>query len=198
MIWGSGRPGAADNFTSAVNLVAALCEYENYVIILAQPLPGSTPSSGSDVTETLVKETPRSGVVVIRLNRPERLNAINDAMLAEFTRTFASLAADASVKAVVLTGAGRGFCSGIDVRDFGAGAPDAGDPAIDRMRFQEAMASIPRAIRDLPQPVIAAVNGPCVGAGLALCLAADIRICSAAATFGNAAILWGCRGPRWG
>ncbi|POY02168.1 enoyl-CoA hydratase [Mycobacterium kansasii] len=150
------------------------------------------------MTETLVKESPRSGVVVIRLNRPERLNAINDAMLAEFTRTFASLAADASVKAVVLTGAGRGFCSGIDVRDFGAGAPDAGDPAIDRMRFQEAMASIPRAIRDLPQPVIAAVNGPCVGAGLALCLAADIRICSAAATFGNAAILLGLSGAEMG
>ncbi|EUA07556.1 enoyl-CoA hydratase/isomerase family protein [Mycobacterium kansasii 732] len=150
------------------------------------------------MTETLAKETPRSGVVVIRLNRPDRLNAINDAMLGELTQTLASLAADRSVKAVVLTGAGRGFCSGIDMREFGSGAPDAGDPAIDRLRFQEAMASIPRAIRDLPQPVIAAVNGPCVGAGLALCLAADIRICSAAATFGNAAILLGLSGAEMG
>lgn len=60
------------------------------------------------------------------------------------------------------------------------------------------MASLPRAIRDLPQPVIAAVNGPCVGAGLALCLAADIRICSTAATFGNAAILLGLSGAEMG
>ena len=66
------------------------------------------------------------------------------------------------------------------MRNFGAGTLEASDPAIDRLRFQEAMAALPQAIRDLPQPVIAAVNGPCVGAGFALCLASDIRICSTA------------------
>lgn len=137
-------------------------------------------------------------MVAIRLNRPERLNAINDAMLAELTAALAALAGDRSVHAVILTGAGRGFCSGLDVRDFGAGVPAASDPAIDRLRFQEAMASLPQAIRDLPQPVIAAVNGACVGAGLALCLAADIRICSTAAKFGNAAILLGLSGAEMG
>jgi enoyl-CoA hydratase/carnithine racemase len=71
-------------------------------------------------------------------------------------------------------------------------------PAIDRMRFQEAMAALPRAIRDAPQPVIAAVNGACVGAGLALCLASDIRICSETAKFGNAAILLGLSGAEMG
>jgi enoyl-CoA hydratase len=60
------------------------------------------------------------------------------------------------------------------------------------------MAALPQAIRDIPQPVIAAVNGPCVGAGLALCLAADIRICSTAATFGNGAILLGLSGAEMG
>jgi enoyl-CoA hydratase len=150
------------------------------------------------VTNTLVQDSPRSGVVVIRLNRPARLNAINDAMLADLTDTLAVLGADTSVRGVVLTGAGRGFCSGIDVRDFGADVPAATDPALDRLRFQEAMAAIPAAIRNLPQPVIAAVNGPCVGAGLALCLAADIRICSTAATFGNAAILLGLSGAEMG
>lgn len=148
--------------------------------------------------ETLVWETPRAGVVSIRLNRPQRLNAINDAMRAELTSAFAALALDTSVRAVVLTGEGRGFCAGIDVRDFGTGAPEAEAPAIDRLRFQESMASIPQAIRDLPQPVIAAVNGPCVGAGLAICLAADIRICSTAASFGNAAILLGLSGAEMG
>ena len=60
------------------------------------------------------------------------------------------------------------------------------------------MAALPQAVRDIPQPVIAAVNGPCVGAGLALCLASDIRICSTSATFGNAAILLGLSGAEMG
>lgn len=138
------------------------------------------------------------GVVVLRLNRPERLNAINDAMRIELTKTLAALGADRSVRAIVLTGSGRGFCSGLDIRDFGAGIPAADAPAVERMRFQESMAALPRAVRELPQPVLAAVNGPCVGAGLALCLASDIRICSTAATFGNAAILLGLSGAEMG
>jgi enoyl-CoA hydratase len=150
------------------------------------------------VTETLLVERPHPGVLVVTLNRPERLNAINDAMRRELTETLASADEDESVKAVVLTGAGRGFCSGIDMRDFGPGVPDAADPAIDRLRFQESMAALPRAIWGLPKPIIAAVNGPCVGGGLALCLAADIRICSSAATFGNAAILLGLSGAEMG
>ena len=85
------------------------------------------------------------------------------------------------------------------MRDFGPGMPEATDPAIDRLRFQEAMAALPQAIRDLPQPVIAAVNGPCVGAGLALCLAADIRICSDGSHVRQCArSCSGCPAPRWG
>jgi enoyl-CoA hydratase/carnithine racemase len=148
------------------------------------------------VTETLHVERPHAGVVVVTLNRPKRLNAINAVMRREIIETLESVGDD--VNAVVLTGAGRGFCSGIDMRDFGPDVPTADDPAIDRLRFQESMAALPQAIRDLPQPVIAAVNGPCVGGGLALCLAADIRICSSAATFGNAAILLGLSGAEMG
>jgi enoyl-CoA hydratase len=150
------------------------------------------------VTETLIVERPHAGVVVLQLNRTKRLNAINDVMRGELIRTLASMASDTTVNAVVLTGAGRGFCSGIDMRDFGPQVPEADSPAIDRLRFQEAMAALPQAIWDLPQPVVAAVNGPCVGAGLALCLASDIRICSTAATFGNAAILLGLSGAELG
>jgi enoyl-CoA hydratase len=150
------------------------------------------------VTETLSVQRPHEGVAVLQLNRPKQLNAINEVMVGELGQTLAALGADGSVNAVVLTGAGRGFCSGIDMRDFGPGIPEASAPAIDRLRFQETMAALPQAIRDLPQPVIAAVNGPCVGAGLALCLAADIRICSTAATFGNAAIKLGLSGAEMG
>jgi enoyl-CoA hydratase/carnithine racemase len=116
----------------------------------------------------------------------------------ELTDTLAAIATDTSVNVVVLTGAGRGFCSGIDVRDFGSGMLEASAPAIDRLRFQQAMAALPQAIWDLPQPVIAAVNGPCVGAGFAMFLSADIRICSATATFGNGAILLGLSGAELG
>src|ERR1700721_4124132 len=84
------------------------------------------------------------------------------------------------------------------MRDFGPRIPEATAPAIDRLRFQETMAALPQAVRDIPQPVIASVNGPCVGAGLALCLASDIRICSESATFGNAAILLGLSGAEMG
>lgn len=149
-------------------------------------------------TETLSVQRPQPGVAVLQLDRPARLNAINGVMVGELDRTLAALGTDSSVNVVVITGAGRGFCSGIDMRDFGPDIPEATAPAIDRLRFQETMAKLSLAIRDIPQPVIAAVNGPCVGAGLALCLAADIRICSTAATFGNAAILLGLSGAEMG
>lgn len=147
---------------------------------------------------TLELDRPCDGVIVLRLNRPQRLNAINEAMQTELRTALADLAGDAAVRAVVLTGTGRGFCAGIDVRDFGPSMLEASAPALDRMRFQEGMAALAEGVRALPQPVIAAVNGPCVGAGLALCLAADIRICSAAASFSNAAILLGLSGAEMG
>ncbi len=147
---------------------------------------------------TLELDRPHDGVVVVRLCRPERLNAINEAMQTELGEALGDLAGDQSVRAIVLTGAGRGFCAGIDMRDFGPNVPEATAPALDRMRFQESMAALAESIREVPQPVIAAVNGPCVGAGLALCLAADIRICSAEASFGNAAILLGLSGAEMG
>jgi enoyl-CoA hydratase/carnithine racemase len=150
------------------------------------------------VSETLNLDRSRTGVAVLELNRPKQLNAINEVMRDELTNTLAAIGSDAEVNVVVITGAGRGFCSGIDVRNFSPRPVEAGDPAIDRLRFQEAMAALPQSIWNLRQPVIAAVNGPCVGAGFALCLAADIRICSTAATFGNGAILLGLSGAEMG
>ena len=121
----------------------------------------ANPSSlGVLITTTLALDVPRPGVALLRLNRPARLNAVNGVMRDELLQTLAALATDATVHAVVLTGSGRGFCSGIDVRDFGPGTVAADAPAIDRLRFQESMAALPTAVRDLPQPVIAAVNGP--------------------------------------
>jgi enoyl-CoA hydratase len=147
---------------------------------------------------TLEVDRPRDGVAVVRLNRPKQLNAINETMQIELGQTLADLGADRTAHTIVLTGAGRGFCAGIDMRDFGPNVPEASAPAIDRLNFQEKMAGLAEAVRQLPQPVIAAVNGPCVGAGFALTLACDIRICSTAASFGNAAILLGLSGAEMG
>jgi enoyl-CoA hydratase/carnithine racemase len=153
----------------------------------------ATSDDGAVVVETL-----GNGAVLLRLNRPDRLNAIDHTLAAELGAVCTSIAADAAVRVVVLTGTGRGFCSGIDLRGFGPDVPDENAPAIDRMRFQEMMASLPQLLRDLPQPVIAAVNGVAVGGGFALCLAADIRICSSSARFGNAAIKIGLSGAEMG
>jgi enoyl-CoA hydratase len=147
---------------------------------------------------TLEVDRTLDGVAVVRLSRPKQLNAINETMQIELGQTLADLAADRTAHAIVLTGAGRGFCAGIDMRDFGPNVPEASAPAIDRLNFQEKMAGLAEAVRQLPQPVIAAVNGPCVGAGFALTLACDIRICSTAASFGNAAILLGLSGAEMG
>ena len=140
----------------------------------------------------------RDGVLVLRFNRPDRLNAINEVMVDELEQAFTSIASDRGVRAVVLTGTGRGFCSGIDVRDFGPSVPPKDAPVIDKLRFQERMGALPQRLRGLPQPVIAAVNGVTVGAGFALCLASDIRLCAASASFANGAILLGLSGAEMG
>ena len=155
-------------------------------------------SNESEMGEVLAVEAEGSGVLVVRLNRPERLNAINHSMVEEIEATCEWLASNAETRVVVLTGAGRGFCSGLDIQDFGTDIPDPDASAADRLRFQERMAALPSKIRALPQAVIAAVNGPCVGGGMALCLAADIRIGSTSASFGNAAILLGLSGGEMG
>jgi enoyl-CoA hydratase/carnithine racemase len=135
---------------------------------------------------------------VLRLNRPERLNAINQDLLSALEDVCAHLGDEVEDRVVVLTGEGRGFCSGLDVRSFGHDAPQEDASAVDLLRFQERMASLPAKLRSLPQAVVAAVNGPCVGGGFALCLAADIRLCSTTATFGNGAIRLGLSGAEMG
>lgn len=115
-------------------------------------------------------------VLTITLNRPEVYNAINRAMhdgLAEALEQ----AADPAVRAVVLTGAGRGFCSGQDLREFQE-LPGGVREALEQTYHPNV-----RAIRALEKPVIAAINGPCAGAGLSLACACDVRIASSEASF---------------
>jgi 2-(1,2-epoxy-1,2-dihydrophenyl)acetyl-CoA isomerase len=121
--------------------------------------------------------TARDGAVLtITLNRPEVFNAFNAALHAALAEALSSAAAP-DVRAVVITGAGRGFCSGQDLREF---QEEIGDI---RARLEQTYHPNIRAIRALQKPVIAAVNGPAAGAGLSLACACDVRVASDAATF---------------
>jgi enoyl-CoA hydratase len=120
----------------------------------------------------------------LTLNRPEQLNAMTAELCQTLHEQLAALAADRSCRAVILTGAGRGFCAGLDLHGYGA-APDndASDEPRDRLANQQHMSTLVLALRALPQPVIAAVNGPAAGFGMALALASDIRYAAAEAVF---------------
>jgi 2-(1,2-epoxy-1,2-dihydrophenyl)acetyl-CoA isomerase len=123
--------------------------------------------------------TARDGAVLtITLNRPDVYNAFNRALHDALSAALAE-AADADVRAVVITGAGRGFCSGQDLKEFQEIPSDGGI----RQRLEETYHPNIRAIRALEKPVVAAVNGACAGAGLSLAAACDVRVASDAASF---------------
>ena len=140
------------------------------------------------MTTVLVEHRP-NGIVLLTLNRPETLNAMSDELVAELHKTLDGLAEDETCRAIVLTGAGRGFCSGHDLSAFGGRWTVPGG-----MRVQEAFANLTVRLRSVPQPVVAAVNGPAAGGGLALALASDTRICSRSARFNAAFVRLGLSG----
>lgn len=130
----------------------------------------------SDVLESFDQ-----GVVTLTLNRPDRLNALSPDMLSGLARAFAAIASDPAARVVVLTGAGRGFCAGGDVKRMAGGAIDYDAP--DAVAVLRAKMDVARQLHELPQPTIAAVNGPAAGAGLCFALACDLRIAAASARF---------------
>jgi 2-(1,2-epoxy-1,2-dihydrophenyl)acetyl-CoA isomerase len=138
------------------------------------------------VAEVLVDRD--GAVVTLTLNRPERLNAMSLPLVELLRDTLAGIAEDRAVRAVVLTGAGRGFCAGGDVGDLAASG-GSGAHLARPGGLAETIRSCTRIVeilRSMPQPVIAAVNGPCAGAGMALACAADIRLASESAVFTTA------------
>jgi enoyl-CoA hydratase len=142
--------------------------------------------------ETLSVEPLTEGVVLLRLERPERLNALSWTLVDELYAAIAAIGKDLNVRVVVLTGAGRGFCAGLDIKE--EDSLGAEDDVVTVFGRQEALAGLTLALRNLPQPVVAAVNGPAAGGGLALALAADIRLCAPAARFNVAFVRIGISG----
>lgn len=132
-------------------------------------------------TDTVVVTTPSEGVALVTLNNPERMNSLTLETLDRLEAVAHELDADAALRAVVVTGRGRAFCSGLDLSVLGT---VSGNPTPLQLRLQEGAARPFVAVRDVRVPVIAAVNGPAVGAGISLALAADIRLAGTAAYFG--------------
>ncbi len=129
-------------------------------------------------------EYPRPDIAILRLNRPESLNALSWALVEELHAALDTLDRNNACRIVVLTGAGRGFCAGLDLRDQGnPGAVTAGvsGPRAGLLA-QNRMASLIPHLRRIQQPLIAAINGPAFGGGLALALGCDIRMAARSAT----------------
>jgi enoyl-CoA hydratase/carnithine racemase len=137
-------------------------------------------------------------IEVLTFDRPDSLNAVNEALLTELEQQFDALAVDDTARVVVLTGAGRAFSAGLDLKDFGPSMADAWSNTASMLRFQERMANLPLRIRALPQPVIAAVNGAAVGAGMAMAMASDLRLCAHSGRFGVGAVRIGLSGAEMG
>jgi enoyl-CoA hydratase len=151
-----------------------------------------------DGFETIEVERPAAHVTTLRLNRP-KVNALNYALVAELHDALDAVAADDDCRVVILTGAGRAFCAGLDLRDFGH------VPAVGEHRHRHAgvtgqafLANLTQHIHDTPQVVLAAVNGAAFGGGLALAASCDLRIASTSATFCSAFIKTGLTGTDVG
>ena len=131
-------------------------------------------------------EAPVAGVAILRLNRPARLNALDDETAHEIGRLLDLVAADDACRVLILTGAGRGFCAGFDLARAGDAPGSERGETQAWMKRQELFAGLVTRLRGLRQPVIAAVNGPANGAGLGIALAAEIRIAGRSASFNSA------------
>jgi enoyl-CoA hydratase len=136
------------------------------------------------MSSVLLVDEPAPHLRRLTLNRPDQLNAMTAELCEALHEELRAIAGLRSCRAVIVTGAGRGFCAGLDLHGYGTAPDNAGDDlSRDRLANQEHMSRLILALRSLPQPVIAAVNGPAAGYGFAFALASDIRYASSSAVF---------------
>src|SRR5207237_3502008 len=146
-------------------------------------------SNQAGLMSFVVVDKPRPHVTLITLNRPERMNAMAFDVMIPLRECLEKVSVDNDTRVIVLTGAGYGFCSGADLEDPGT-LPNVDGLTLPRiaLRALGILEDVVLAIRKMHQPVIAAVNGPAIGGGLCLSLAADIRVASETALFRAAGI----------
>jgi enoyl-CoA hydratase len=144
-------------------------------------------------------DVPRPHVRLVTLNRPDRLNAMSIDLVIELHDALEAAAADNDCWVVVLTGAGRAFCSWLDLKDYGV-IPNIDGLQVGRIaqRSMRYYSRLVPAIRRMPQPVIAAVNGPAFGGGMCLSLAAELRLAGASAVFNATGIVNGLTSTELG
>jgi len=136
--------------------------------------------------KTIKFTEPESGVGLITLNRPDRLNALSLDMLEDLEALFKELRGKEEVRVIIITGEGRGFCSGADLKDSRARREVSTlikDPATHLVAIQKKYSALITDMRRLPQPIISAVNGPAAGGGMCIVLASDVVIAGPHATF---------------
>ena len=144
-------------------------------------------------------DQPRPHVSRITMNRPERMNAMSFDTVVPLYEALERVGADNDTWAVVLTGAGRGFCAGLDLEDHGL-PPGCDGLPMSRIaiRAMEYMSNLVPAMRAIPQPIVAAVNGAAYGGGMCLVMGADLRLAGTSATFRSAGITNGLTGTELG
>jgi len=145
--------------------------------------------------ECLIHEV-KDGIATLTLNRPDRLNALGGSLRDDLHDAITRSAADPDVRVLIITGAGKGFCAGGDVKAMN----EAKEGRRERPFMEKIAPGRDRtllAMRDAPQPIIAAVNGAAAGAGMNLALGCDIRLASTAAKFSQAFVKRGLH-PDWG
>jgi enoyl-CoA hydratase len=149
------------------------------------------PEGATDRVDPVVRiDKPRPHTTVITLDRPERMNSMAFELMVPLHEAFALVAEDNDTTCVVLTGAGRGFCSGADTTTTSGPPPNIDGLSLSRIatRAMSILADLVPAMQRMPQPVICAINGPAIGGGLCLTLGADIRIAAESAYFRAAGI----------
>ena len=148
------------------------------------------------MTYTCLLYEAKDGIATLTLNRPERLNALGDTLREDLLDALTRTAADPDVRVMIVTGAGKGFCAGGDVKAMNEAKETGRErPLLDKIAPSRDRTLL--AMRDAPQPIIAAVNGAAAGAGMNLALGCDIRIASTAARFSQAFVRRGLH-PDWG
>jgi 2-(1,2-epoxy-1,2-dihydrophenyl)acetyl-CoA isomerase len=149
------------------------------------------------MSSTVIYEV-KDGIATITLNRPERLNTMNFELLEAALEAFETAASDESAKVVILTGAGRGFCAGGDLSaGAGGGVATGGAVETDIGRLRRYMRTS-ELLHEMPKVTIAAINGPCAGAGLAWACATDLRYAATSAVFNTAFLTAGLSGDFGG